>query len=160
MRASQALIEYLKRRERFRSRPYLDAAGKWTIGYGHLIKPHERKTLTYLSRDQAEALLLADVGTFAVYLAGVSSNFTHKLSQQQFDAVVSFAFNVGLSALENSTLLKRLRVGDFAGVAAQFDRWIYITVIKASGERVKEESRGLINRRRMDRAIFEDGVYA
>lgn len=166
MRASPSLIEYLKRRERYRARPYLDQAGKWTIGYGHLIKPHERKTLTYLTRDQAEALLLADVGAFAVYLDGVSRNFAKPLSQAQFDGVLSFAFNVGLRALEQSTLLKLLRVGDFAGAAAQFGRWIYITVTRIKvidGEevpvKVKEVSNGLVNRRRMDRAIFERGVY-
>lgn len=160
MRASPALLDYLKRRERFRARPYLDQAGKLTIGYGHLIRPHERKTLTSLTRDQAEALLLADVSAFAVYVDGVSRNFAQPLSQQQFDALVSFAFNVGLAAFEQSTMLKLLRVGDFAGAAAQFDRWVYITVTDALGNKVKEVSRGLVNRRRMDRAIFERGVYA
>lgn len=159
MRASQDLIDYLKRRELYRARPYLDQAGKWTIGYGHLIKPHERKTLTYLTRDQADALLLADVGPFAVYLDGVSRNFKTPLNQHQFDGVISFAFNVGLRGLEQSTLLKLLRVGDFAGAAAQFDRWVYITATDAVGNRVKQKSNGLVNRRRMDRAIFEIGNY-
>lgn len=160
MRASQDLIDYLKRRENLRLRRYRDQAGKWTIGFGHLIKPHELKTLLSITTDQAEAMLLADVGPFAVYLDGVSRNFKTPLNQHQFDAVVSFAFNVGLRGLEQSTLLKRLRVGDFAGAAAQFDRWVHITVTDAAGKRVKQKSNGLVNRRRMDRAIFERGEYA
>lgn len=160
MRASQALIDYLKRRESLRLRRYRDQAGKWTIGYGHLIRPHELDTLKLITRDQAEALLLADVGPFAVYLDGVNRNFKVPLSQHQFDGVVSFAFNVGLRGLEQSTLLKLLRMGDFAGAAAQFDRWVYITVTDAAGNKVKQKSAGLVNRRRMDRAIFERGEYA
>src|SRR5512139_3071395 len=167
MRASPALLEYLKRRERLRLRRYRDQAGKWTIGYGHLIRPQELDTLKLITEDQAEALLLADVGAFAAYLDGVSRNFSQPLSQAQFDGVLSFAFNVGLRALEKSTLLKLLRVGDFAGAAAQFDRWVYIAVSRVTvvdGKeitvKVKEVSKGLVNRRRMDRAIFERGVYA
>jgi GH24 family phage-related lysozyme (muramidase) len=167
MRASPALLEYLKRRERLRLRRYRDQAGKWTIGYGHLIRPHELATLKLITEDQAEALLLADVGAFAVYLDGVSRNFAQPLSQTQFDGVLSFAFNVGLRALEQSTLLKLLRVGDFAGAAAQFGRWIYVTVTRikvVDGKevpvKVKEVSNGLVNRRRMDQAIFERAVYA
>lgn len=160
MRASQALIDYLKRRESLRLRRYRDQAGKWTIGYGHLIRSHELDTLKLITRDQAEALLLADVGPFAVYLDGVSRNFKVPLSQHQFDGVVSFAFNVGLRGLEQSTLLKLLRMGDFAGAAAQFDRWVYITGTDAAGNKDKQKSAGLMNRRRMDRAIFERGEYA
>lgn len=166
MRASQALLDYLKRRERLRLRRYLDQAGKWTIGYGHLILPHELKTLVSITEDQADALLLADVGAFDVYLVGISRNFAAPLSQAQFDGVLSFIFNVGLRAFEQSTLLKLLRVGDFAGVAGQFDRWIYITKTtttlvdgKPVKVRKKVKSKGLVNRRSMDRAIFERGVY-
>ncbi len=167
MRASLAIFQYLKRRERLRLRRYRDQAGKWTIGYGHLIRPHELKTLVSITEDQADALLLADVGAFDVYLDGVSRNFKTPLSQAQHDGVLSFIFNVGLRAFEKSALAKLLRVGDFAGAAAQFDRWIYITVTRTQvvdGKEVKvkakEVSRGLVNRRRMDRAIFERGEYA
>lgn len=160
MRASQALHEYLHRREEFRATPYLDAAGIWTIGYGHVIRPHEKKTLTYLTEPQAAELARRDLEPAELYLRAISPRFKVPLNQHQFDAVLSFAFNVGLRAFEESTLLKLLRVGDFAGAAAQFDRWIYITVKDAQGKRVKKTSRGLVNRRRMDRAIFERGVYA
>lgn len=167
MRASPALLEYLKRRERLRLRRYRDQAGKWTIGYGHLILAHELATLKLITEDQADALLLADVGTFAVYLDGVSRNFKIPLSQLQFDGVLSFIFNVGLRGFETSTMKKLLRAGDLAGAAAQFDRWIYITVKqikvvegKETTVKVKQKSNGLVNRRHMDRDIFERGVYA
>lgn len=167
MRASPALIEYLKRRERLRLRRYRDQAGKWTIGYGHLIRPHELDTLKLITEDQADALLLADLGAFDVYLVGVSRNFKQPLSQTQFDGVLSFIFNIGLRAFETSAMKKLLRAGDLAGVPAQFDRWVYITVTqikvidgKEVKVRVKKVSNGLVNRRRMDRAIFERGVYA
>lgn len=160
MRASQALHEYLHRREEFRATPYLDAAGIWTIGYGHVIRPHEKKTLTHLTEPQAAELARRDLEPAELYLRAISPRFKVPLNQHQFDAVLSFAFNVGLRAFEESTLLKLLRVGDFAGAAAQFDRWIYITVKDAQGKRVKKTSRGLVNRRRMDRAVFERGVYA
>lgn len=160
MRASPALFEYLKRRERLRLRRYRDQAGKRTIGYGHLIRPHELKTLITITEDQADALLLADVGAFDVYLVGVSRNFKQPLSQAQFDGMLSFIFNVGLRAFEKSTLMKLLRAGDFTGAAEQFDRWVYITLKDAAGKVVKKQSAGLVNRRRMDRAIFERGEYA
>lgn len=160
MRASTALIDYLQRREAFSATPYLDAAGIWTIGYGHVIRPHEKKTLTLVSEEQAEQLMLADIAPTALYLDAIQRNFNTPISQQQFDACVSLAFNIGLRAFEESTLLKRLRVADFAGAAVQFDVWIKITKTGSDGVKRKVRSRGLVNRRLMDRAIFERGVYA
>lgn len=161
MRASLQLRDYLKRREKFRARPYRDSAGKGTIGYGHVIRAHEKKSLTLVSQDQADALLLADVSPIDTYLAAIENNFKSRLSQHQFDAVVSLVFNIGLKAFENSTLLKLLRIADFDGAAAEFDRWVWITVPSPDGNgTIKRVLRGLINRRRMDRAIFEKGEYA
>lgn len=160
MRTSQALIDYLERREEFSATPYLDAAGVWTIGYGHVIRPHEKKSLTLVTDEQAERLMLADVAPMALYLDSIQANFKTPLSQHQFDAVVSLIFNIGLRAFENSTILKRLREGDFAAAAAEFDRWIFVTRTGRDGVRRKVPIRGLVNRRRMDRAIFERGEYA
>lgn len=159
MRASQALHDYLHRREEFRATPYLDAAGIWTIGYGHVIRPHEKKTLTRLTEPQAAELARRDLDPIELYLDAIQGNFSTPLNQHQFDGLASFAFNVGLRAFEKSTLLKLVRAGDFAGAAAQFDRWIYITKKGPDGVRRKLRSRGLMNRRQMDRAIFERGVY-
>lgn len=160
MRASQALHDYLKRREQFRAVPYLDAAGVSTIGYGHVIRSYEKTILTRLTEPQAAELARRDLDPIELYLRAIHPRFESPINQHQFDGVLSFAFNVGLRALEESTLLKRLRVGDFAGAAEQFDRWVFITVVDGQGNRIKKRSRGLVNRRRMDRAIFERGVYA
>ena len=161
MRSSLQLRDYLKRREKFRARPYRDSAGKWTIGYGHVIRPHERNTLKHISQDRADALLLADVSPLDTYLAAVETNFKGSLNQHQFDACISLSFNIGLKAFETSTLLKLLRTGDFAGAAAEFDRWVYVTVDAPDGNgKIKKKLRGLVNRRRMDRAIFEKNEYA
>lgn len=159
MRTSQALIDYLERREEFSPVPYLDEAGKWTIGYGHVIRPHEKKSLTLVTEEQAEQLMLADVAPFALYLDSIQSNFKIPLNQFQFDGLISLMFNIGLRAFEMSTVLKRLREGDFDAAAAEFDRWIFITKTGRDGVKRKQRSRGLVNRRRMDRAIFERGDY-
>lgn len=159
MRASQSLIDYLERREEFRATPYLDAAGIWTIGYGHVIRPHEKKSLTLVTKEQAEQLMLADVAPMALYLDSIQANFKTPLNQFQFDGLVSLIFNIGLRGFETSTLLKRLREGAFDAAADEFDRWIFITKTGRDGVRRKQRSRGLVNRRRMDRAIFERGDY-
>ena len=160
MRTSQALIDYLERREEFSATPYLDAAGIWTIGYGHVIRPHEKKSLTHLTEAQATDLLKQDADPTELYLRAISPNFKIQLNQHQFDGLVTLAFNIGLRAFETSTLLRLLRTGDFEGAAAQFDAWVKITKIDKGGVRRKVRIRGLVNRRRMDRAIFERGEYA
>ena len=160
MRASPNLIDYLKRREEFSPVPYLDAAGIWTIGYGHVIRPHEKKTLYTLTEAQASDLLDRDCDPVELYIRAISPTFKIQLNQHQFDGLVTLAFNIGLRAFEESTLLKRVREGDFEAAAAEFDRWVYVTKVAKGGIRRKVRSRGLVNRRRMDRAIFERGVYA
>jgi len=160
MRASPELITYLKRREEFRAAPYLDAAGIWTIGYGHVIRPHEKKALYAITEPQASDLLDRDCDPAELYIRAISPTFATQLSQHQFDGLVSLAFNIGLRAFETSTLLKRVRAGDFVAAAAEFDRWVYITKADQAGIKRKLRSRGLVNRRRMDRAIFELGLYA
>ncbi len=160
MRASPELIDYLKRRESFRATPYLDTAGKRTIGYGHLIRPHEQKTLFKLTEPQAELLLDQDCDPIELYLDAIQSRFKTRLNQHQFDGCVTLIFNIGLRAFETSTLLKFLRAGDHVNAAAEFDRWIYETIKGLNGMTTKRRNRGLINRRRMDRAIFERGEYA
>lgn len=160
MRVSTNLLEYLKRREAFSAVPYLDAAGIWTIGYGHVIRPHEKQTLYAITEAQASELLDRDCDPVELFIRAISPTFKIQLSQHQFDGLVTLGFNIGLRAFEESTLLKMVRAGDFEAAAAEFDRWVYITRTGRGGIRRKLRSRGLMNRRRMDRAIFELGVYA
>ncbi|HXG01499.1 MAG TPA: lysozyme [Bacteroidota bacterium] len=119
---------------------YLCPAGVWTIGYGHTggVKEGDRITL-----QQAEELLKQDLERFEEC---IRRSVTVPLNQNQFDALVSFAFNVGCMALENSTLLRKLNAGDYAGAAQEFGKWV-----KSRGVILP----GLIKRRDAERALFE-----
>lgn len=117
--------------------------GIWTIGYGHTGLDHNDGTVypgRVITQQQAEDLLLYDMGTSE---GAVSSLVKVPLNQNQFDALVSFQFNVG--ALESSTLLRLLNTGDYFGAACQFDRWNH-----AGGE----ELHGLTLRRHSERDLF------
>jgi lysozyme len=135
--AGQQLIESF---EGLKLTAYQDMVGVWTIGYGH-TGADVRPGLS-ISAAQAEALLAADLGRFE---QGVARLVTFLLNQHQFDALVSFSYNLGLGSLQNSTLLKLLNSGDVAGAAEQFLRWD-----KAGGVQVA----GLLRRRQAERALF------
>ncbi|CAI8944636.1 MULTISPECIES: lysozyme [Kosakonia] len=120
---------------------YRDAVGKWTIGYGHLILPNENFPQA-LSKVEAEDLLRADLGMTE---RGVHKYVTVDLNQNQFDALVAFAFNVGLGNLQNSTLLRLLNQGQYQEAADQLPRWN-----KAGGKILA----GLTRRRDAERALF------
>lgn len=110
----------------------------WTIGLGH-TGPEVRKGVVW-TQAQADAALVADL---AVFEARVSRLVTAKITQGQFDALVSFDFNTG--ALDRSTLLKLLNAGDYNGACAQFARWN-----KNDGKVM----RGLIRRRAAEAALW------
>lgn len=121
-------------------------AGAWTIGYGHLVKPGERfypygsvKTIT---REEAEALFAADL---AQARSTVQLYVRAPINDNQRAALESLVFNIGRGAFVSSTLLARLNVGDYAGAAAEFGRWIY-----DDGKIVA----GLRDRRERERQIF------
>jgi lysozyme len=115
MKVSQKCIEQIKKDEGVRSRPYQCPALLWTIGVGHVIDPNhakvplaDRKQLPIpagwdrvLSADEIDDILRKDLARFE---AGVSRLIKVELTQGQFDALVSFSFNVGLGNLQNSTL--------------------------------------------------------
>lgn len=135
-------IDLIKRFEGCRLQAYLCPAGVWTIGFGHTgTDVHEGKRITM---EEAERLLRDDLAHFE---RRVQQLVTAPLTQGQFDALVSFAFNVGLGAFERSTLLKKLNAEDYRGAAAQFSVWT-----KAGGRDLP----GLIRRRREEKAMFEE----
>ena len=120
---------------------YQDPVGVWTIGYGHTgndVQPG----LT-ITQEQASALLLQDV---ASAVAAVNRLVTVPLTQNQFDALVDFTFNVGQGNLASSTLLRELNAGNTAGAAAQFLVWVY-----AGGVQLP----GLVKRRQAEAALFQ-----
>ena len=139
--------------EGFRADLYNDPVGHCTIGFGHLVhhgpingsEPAEFKR--GITRERALELLQQDAGSAA---GAISSSVTVKLSVTQADALISFAFNVGNGAFQESTLLKLLNQGDYDSVPAQLNRWT-----KASGRTLP----GLVTRRKAEGALFRDGKY-
>lgn len=145
MKASQACIDLIKGFEGFRPSVYLCPAGKETIGYGHVILSGEHDLLaSKITEAEAETILRRDVGK-AEYAVSRDTEGVD-LTQGQFDALVSFAFNVGLHAFAESTLLDKLKAGDTAGAAREFLRWNHIG---------KNVSPGLTRRREAEKALFE-----
>lgn len=117
MHLSDAGLQALAQREGFSATPYWDHKG-YSIGYGHLMKPGEN--LTSVTRDEAAQLLANDV---AWAEQAVANNVKVALTQNQFDALVSFAFNVGAGAFASSTLVKQLNAGDYNAASEQLPRW-------------------------------------
>ncbi len=140
MKLGKQGIELIKSFEGCKLKVYLDAVGLPTIGYGHLIKPGE--SFTKITQKEAEDLLKSDAH---IFVDGVNKLLEVNVTQNQFDALVSFAFNVGLGNLEKSTLLKLLNAGDYAGAGNQLPRWN-----KAGGKILN----GLTKRRNAERDLF------
>ncbi|MGB6193776.1 MAG: lysozyme, partial [Terracidiphilus sp.] len=119
----------MKTAEGFRSRTYLDVAGKATIGYGHLLGAHEA-FLGEITAAQAEALLAADV---AQAEQSVARLVKVPLTQGQFDALVDFTFNLGAERLRASTLLLKLNSGDYGTAAEELLRWDHAGAVEVAG---------------------------
>ena len=137
--------------EGFRSDLYNDAAGHCTIGYGHLVhhgrcsgrEPAEfRRGIT---REEALEILVKDADVAA---DAVNRLVKVPLEQNQFDALVSFVFNVGGGAFADSTLLRELNAGRYERVPSELARWV-----KAGGTTLQ----GLVNRRKAEGALFSSG---
>lgn len=137
---SLAGLNLIKRVEGIKLTRYKDVAGYWTIGVGHKLQPWE--TMETITEAEAMRLLAQDVASAE---AAINRLVKVALTQAQFDALVSFVFNVGSGAFARSTMLARLNAGDYAGAAAQFAKWVY-----AGGE----VSQGLKNRRVAEAAYF------
>lgn len=128
MNISQQGINLIKNFEGFRPFAYHCSAGALTIGFGHVIKQGE--TLGNILLDEkskisfmeALNLLSQDI---KIAEADVARYVTVPLNQGQFDALVSFVFNLGAKQLSRSTLLKKLNARDYEGAGNQFPRWVY-----------------------------------
>jgi lysozyme len=108
-------INFLKRHEGYRDRAYKDSNGNYTIGYGHKIVAGDGLgPNSVLTTGQAEALLLRDLVTAA---DAVRRGLRVAITQNQFDALVSFAFNIGAGGFANSEVLKMVNAGNIAGAA-------------------------------------------
>lgn len=139
-------VRFIAQWEGFKSHAYYDATGHvWTIGYGHTNGVYKDLVCT-----KAEALkwLKADANRVAKYINSLDMNIT----QQQFDALVCFGFNVGTGNLKKSTLLKYVKHSAPVGnVMAEFYKWT------RSGGKVLQ---GLVLRREGEAMLYGEGKYA
>ncbi|HEI8866100.1 TPA: lysozyme [Serratia odorifera] len=144
MQISNAGISLIKEFEGCRLKAYQDSVGVWTIGYGWTQPVDGRKIGPGMVIDQATAERLLKCG-LVQYEQGVNQLVKVIITQGQFDALVSFAYNLGLRSLSTSTLLRKLNNGDTQGAADEFGRWV-----NAGGKRLD----GLVTRRAAERRMF------
>lgn len=123
---------------------YDDGVGVWTIGFGTIKYPNgvRVKKGDTCTLEQAKDYMRHDLIEFE---HTVNSSVKVPLNQNQFDALVSLAYNIGSSAFKSSTLVKKLNTGDYQGAADQFNVWI-----NAGGKRMQ----GLVNRRDREKLLF------
>lgn len=132
-------LQFIRSKEGLRLIAYKDSAGVWTIGYGHTETVFPKMQIT---EGQAESLLRNDLMRFE---KAIRDLVDVPLSQNEYDALCSFTFNIGVSAFMESTLLRKLNNLDYFGAADQLLRWSY-----AGGKQLQ----GLLNRRRDERLYF------
>jgi lysozyme len=156
MNLDPRIIDMIKHHEGVKLKPYQCPAFLWTVGVGHVIDPNhikvplaERKTLPIpagwdrvLSMGEVDEILAQDLARFE---SGVQRLCPSGLTSGRFGALVSFAFNVGLGNLQNSTLRMKHNRGEFEAAADEFLKWN-----KAGGKELK----GLTNRRKDERAVY------
>lgn len=127
MKASQKAIELIKEFEGRELEAYLCPAQVATIGYGHIKSVNLGDTIT---QSEAEEFLLKDIEVVEKSLSGVA----HKLSQNQFDALVSFGFNIGVQSLKTSTLMKLVKENpNNYRIGREFLRWVHIKGVVSQG---------------------------
>lgn len=133
----------VKEFEGLRLKAYQDVVGIWTIGYGDTRGVTKGMTIT---KEEAEKRLTERLKEFEGY---VDEYVKAKLTQNQYDALVSLVYNIGPVNFRDSTLLKKLNATDYAGAADEFLRW------NKAGVRGKlREIEGLTNRRKKERELF------
>jgi len=134
-------LAFLRQREGLKYVPYRDGPG-WSIGYGHFLGTNQPPTDMRIALAQAEKWLSEDAQKAA---SAIKRLVAVPLSQSQFDALVSFVYNIGETDFRNSTLLRKLNSGDAAGAANEFRRWVY------QGNTVVA---GLMARRSLEKELF------
>ncbi len=142
MKSSANAIDLIKKFEGFCATPYFCPAAKLSIGYGHVVIKGEKFPPLGITREEGEALLKQDV---IIAELAIERLVVYELSQNQFDALVSFIYNVGVKAFEKSKLLRILNSGEELLAAAEFSRWVY------AGKIVQK---GLVRRRDAEKTLF------
>lgn len=143
MKISQAGIDLIKRFEGCSLTPYLCPAGYWTVGYGHVIGIGKTKPEKQLyTQEEVDEFLRTDLARFE---RGVHRYCPVYLTQPEFDALVSFAYNLGLGTLQRSTLRQKILRNNKAGAAGEILKYN-----KAGGQVLK----GLTRRREAEYRMF------
>ena len=142
-KTSQRGINLIKRFEGFSARAYQDSVGIWTIGYGHTGNNVIRGLI--ITPAQAESLLRKDVHEAE---NDVKRQVKVQLTQNQFDALVSWTYNLGGKNLSQSTMLRLLNKGNYDSVPCQMMRWVYAG---------KKRLNGLVKRRKAEAQLFNNG---
>ena len=139
MKISNNGLDLVKHFEGLVLEAYKCPAGVWTIGYGHTkdVQPGDS-----WSEDHADHMLEVEMEEYEKY---INDLVEVELNQNQFDAMVSWVYNLGVGNLQSSTLLKVLNAGDYAGVPEQIMRWN-----KAGGKTLE----GLTRRRQAEAVLF------
>ena len=145
MNVSYKCVNMIKHHEGFVRKPYQDPIGLWTVGVGHLIgdgKILPKEWNKEFTDEEIDQILCEDLERFEI---GIQRLTKVNLSQGQFDALVSFSFNVGLGNYQSSTLRAKLNRGDYEGASNEFWKWR-----RAGGKILK----GLVKRRADEKALF------
>ena len=142
--AGEGLVKHF---EGCRLKAYYCSAGKLTIGWGH-TNDHGRRFHegAVWTRAEADAAFVEDMAHFGL---GVKRLLKREASQEQYDALISFAYNCGLGALKQSTVLRKFNAGDLEGAARAFHAWNKVT---KGGRKVPEK--GLTRRRASEALLF------
>lgn len=146
-------LKLIQEYEDFRAKAYLDIKGVPTIGFGTTYYQDGTKVQLgdICTRSQAEAWFMNDCKELDAFL---DRNVTQKkLTQNQFDALASFIYNIGRSAFIGSTMYRLIKLGKMKEAADEFLRWDKVTI---NGKKVS--SQGLLNRRKKERALFLKGA--
>jgi len=148
MQISDKGIALIKHHEGVRLKPYQDCVKLWTVGVGHLIgdgkslPPEWNKVFTM---EEVDGILRKDLARFE---QGVSKFCPVQLTQGEFDALISFSFNLGLGVLQRSTLRQKIIRNDKKGAAEEFTKYV-----RAGGKIIK----GLVTRRNDEKQLFLGG---
>lgn len=146
MKPSQQCVEIIKYFEGFRSTLYTCSGGKLTVGYGHVLTPEDQGKNFPMSEIIGEYMLKEDLRKRSNELKHCISTAI-SLEQYQFDALLSFLYNIGVTILQKSTLLKRVNEGRHIDAAEEFKRYIY-------AGRPKTIQPGLIIRRKVEADLY------
>ncbi len=139
-------IDLITSHEGLRLKAYQDSGGVWTIGYGHTATAKSGMTIT---KDQARTLFKRDVNRFEQC---VNETITQPLTQEQFNALVSFAYNRGCNGFKKSQIVEYVNAGDYTAATK-----VWPTVaVTAGGKRLA----GLVKRRTNEAAMFAQGFTA